>query len=93
MLRQLDRFERVEVTSRASWRAWLRPSPACTGGIWPVTWKMASPEKRGDGLPSGSKRINLQWIACPKAGRTRARRIADHMAPAPEDIRANHHRT
>lgn len=36
---KLDGLERVEVTSRAQWRAWLRKNHKRTEGIWLVTYK------------------------------------------------------
>ena len=37
--------ERIEVTSRAEWRAWLAGHHASSPGIWLVTWKKATPDK------------------------------------------------
>ena len=37
--------ERVEVASRAEWRAWLEEHHATSPGIWLVTWKKATPDK------------------------------------------------
>ncbi len=42
---KLDTLERVEVTSRAQWRAWLKKHHLRTEGIWLVTWKKATPSK------------------------------------------------
>ncbi|MBK8947678.1 MAG: YdeI/OmpD-associated family protein [Flavobacteriales bacterium] len=36
---KLDGLERVEVTSRAEWRAWLRKNHKRTEGIWLITYK------------------------------------------------------
>jgi len=39
MATKLDRLERVEVTSRAQWRTWLKKNHARSEGIWLVTYK------------------------------------------------------
>jgi len=39
MASKLDRLERVEVTSRAEWRAWLRKNHKRSEGIWLITYK------------------------------------------------------
>jgi uncharacterized protein YdeI (YjbR/CyaY-like superfamily) len=45
MASKLDTLERVEVTSRAQWRAWLKKHHTRTEGIWLVHWKKARPDK------------------------------------------------
>ena len=45
MAGKLDGLERVEFTSRAQWRAWLRKHHARDTGIWLVHWKKAFPDK------------------------------------------------
>lgn len=45
MATKLDTLERVEVNSRAQWRAWLRKHHSRTEGIWLVHWKKARPDK------------------------------------------------
>ena len=45
MRSKLDDLERVEVTGRAQWRAWLKKHHARTVGIWLVHWKKAHPDK------------------------------------------------
>ncbi len=42
---RLDALERVEVTSLAEWRAWLKKHHTRTEGIWLITYKKAVPEK------------------------------------------------
>lgn len=42
---KLDLLERVEVTSRAEWRAWLKKNRTRTVGIWLVSYKKVVPEK------------------------------------------------
>lgn len=42
---KLDALERVEVISRAEWRAWLKKHHSRREGIWLVTWKKATPAK------------------------------------------------
>ena len=37
--------ERIEVRSRAEWRAWLEEHHAASSGIWLVTWKKATPDR------------------------------------------------
>ncbi|MCC7502899.1 MAG: YdeI/OmpD-associated family protein [Flavobacteriales bacterium] len=39
MASKLDSLERVEVTSRAEWRAWLKTNHKRTEGIWLITYK------------------------------------------------------
>jgi len=41
----LDLLERVEVTSRAEWRTWLKKNHTRTFGIWLVSYKKVVPEK------------------------------------------------
>lgn len=41
MATKLDALERVELTSRAQWRAWLKKHHTRTEGIWLVRWKKA----------------------------------------------------
>jgi len=41
----LDLLERVEVTSRMQWRAWLQANHNRSDGTRLVTWKKATPEK------------------------------------------------
>ena len=43
MASKLDTLERVEVTSRSQWRAWLKKHHKRKEGIWLVTWKKATP--------------------------------------------------
>ena len=45
MTSKLDTLERVEVTSRAQWRNWLKKHHGRSTGIWLVTWKKAVLEK------------------------------------------------
>ena len=45
MASKLDSLERVEVTSRSQWRAWLKKHHKRKEGIWLVTWKKATPAK------------------------------------------------
>jgi len=45
MAGKLDSLERVEVTNRAQWRAWLKKHHRRSEGIWLVTWKKATPAK------------------------------------------------
>jgi len=42
---KLDALERVEVTSRAEWRAWLKKNHTRTVGIWLVSYKKVVPAK------------------------------------------------
>lgn len=42
----LDRFERVEVTSRARWRAWLEDHFEQADSIWVVTYKKGASQPR-----------------------------------------------
>lgn len=42
---KLDTLERVEVTNRAEWRAWLKKNHTRTIGIWLVSYKKVVPEK------------------------------------------------
>ncbi len=37
-----DAYERVEITSRAGWRAWLLAHHRASPGVWGVLWKKAS---------------------------------------------------
>ncbi len=37
-----DAYERVEITSRAGWRAWLLAHHRASPGVWGVFWKKAS---------------------------------------------------
>lgn len=41
----LDLLERVEVTSRAEWRTWLKKNHTRTTGIWLVSYKKVVPQK------------------------------------------------
>jgi len=45
MAGKLDGLERVEVDSRAGWRAWLKTHHRRSLGIWLVRWKKARPDK------------------------------------------------
>lgn len=45
MATKLDTLERVEVTSRTQWRAWLKKHHTRAQGIWLVHWKKARPDK------------------------------------------------
>ena len=49
-------------------------------------------QKNFDGFPPSSKRLILEWIAQAKRPETRARRIADTVKKANDNLRANHFR-
>ncbi len=40
-----DRYEQVEVTSRAQWRAWLAAHGGSSPGVWLVTFKKTAGER------------------------------------------------
>ncbi|KPF84382.1 hypothetical protein IP78_01015, partial [Brevundimonas sp. AAP58] len=44
--RPLDRFERVEVTTRAQWRDWLSANHCQTESVWVVTFKKGALQPR-----------------------------------------------
>ena len=44
--RPLDRFERIEVTSRAQWRDWLTAHHPQTDSVWVVTYKKGAAQPR-----------------------------------------------
>ncbi|MBL0899668.1 MAG: YdeI/OmpD-associated family protein [Reyranella sp.] len=57
----LDRLARVEVVSRAQWRAWLSRHHGQTESVWVVTWKKG----RGPHVPYGDIRdeaLCFGWI-------------------------------
>ena len=39
----IDDYPRVEMKSRAAWRAWLEKNHASSGPIWLATWKKGTP--------------------------------------------------
>ncbi len=45
-----------------------------------------------DAFPPGSQKIILQWIASVRKPETRAKRIAETVRPAAENLKANHYR-
>ncbi len=46
MAKALDKFERVEVTTRAQWRDWLSVNHEQTDSIWVVTFKKGASQPR-----------------------------------------------
>lgn len=57
-----DRYERVEVTSRAELRAWLEEHHAGSPGIWLVTFKKAAAERH---VPYGDiveEALSFGWV-------------------------------
>lgn len=44
--RPLDRFERVEVTTRAQWRDWLSANHRQSDSVWVVTFKVGTSQPR-----------------------------------------------
>jgi|GEM_PF-6072937 len=41
MASKLDLLEKVEVSSRAEWRAWLKKHHTRTEGVWLITYKVS----------------------------------------------------
>lgn len=62
MANKLDALERVEVTSRAQWRAWLKKHHRRTRGIWLVYWKKATPEKHMGYGAIAEEALCFGWI-------------------------------
>lgn len=76
--------------------AWTKIAAAEKGAI-PADLKAAlarNAEARlnFDAFPPSSKRIILEWIGAAKKAETRARRVAETVAMAANDLRANHYR-
>lgn len=46
MARALDRFERIELTTRAQWRDWLAANHGRTDSIWVVTYRKGASQPR-----------------------------------------------
>lgn len=59
---KLDGLERVEVTSRAQWRAWLKKHHRRTEGIWLVRWKVATPTKHVSYAEVVDEALCFGWI-------------------------------
>ena len=54
--------ERVEVASRAEWRAWLEEHHATSPGIWLVTWKKATPDKHTSYEETVLEALCFGWV-------------------------------
>ncbi|MBK8533200.1 MAG: YdeI/OmpD-associated family protein [Flavobacteriales bacterium] len=59
---KLDSLERVEVRSRAEWRAWLRKHHTRKAGIWLVYWKKGHPDKHIGYVPIVEEALCFGWI-------------------------------
>lgn len=58
----LDTLERVEVTSRTEWRAWLKKHHGRTEGIWLVRWKKVWPDKHVTYEEAVEEALCFGWI-------------------------------
>jgi uncharacterized protein YdeI (YjbR/CyaY-like superfamily) len=65
---------RIEITTRAQWRAWLEAHHRDEAGIWVVTHKKAA------GFPRSAKRASLVWISGAKRPETRVRETVERSA-------------
>lgn len=61
-LTKLDALERVEVTSRAQWRSWLKKHHTRQTGIWLVYWKKGHPDKHIGYVPIVEEALCFGWI-------------------------------
>lgn len=59
---KLDGLERVEVTTRTQWRAWLKKHHRRTEGIWLVRWKVATPAKHVSYAEVVDEALCFGWI-------------------------------
>ena len=59
---KLDSLERVEVRSRAEWRARLRKHHTRKAGIWLVYWKKGHPDKHIGYVPIVEEALCFGWI-------------------------------
>ena len=57
-----DSYPRVEVTSRAEWRAWLAANHESSTGIWLVTHKKSEGERYGPYDAVAEEAIAFGWI-------------------------------
>jgi uncharacterized protein YdeI (YjbR/CyaY-like superfamily) len=54
--------ERVEVTERADWRAWLERNHASASGVWLVTFKKPTGKPRVDYEAAVEEALCFGWI-------------------------------
>lgn len=80
MASKLDALERVEVTSRAQWRAWLKKHHRRTEGIWLVYWKKATPAKHMGYGAIAEEALCFGWIDSTARGLD-AHRSMIHVCP------------
>lgn len=59
---KLDALERVEVTSRAQWRTWLKKHHTRQTGIWLVYWKKGHPDKHIGYVAIVEEALCFGWI-------------------------------
>lgn len=53
---------RIEVTSRAAWRAWLDLNHATSGSVWVITYKKADPSRHVPAAALAEEAICFGWI-------------------------------
>ena len=59
---RLDALERVEVTSRAQWRDWLKEHHMRKAGVWLVYWKKGNADKHIGYVPIVEEALCFGWI-------------------------------
>lgn len=62
MGRAAEHYPRVEVRSRADWRAWLAGNHASSAGVWAVTWKKTSDGPHVPAAEIAEEALCVGWV-------------------------------